>query len=274
MLRTLLLVCIVCSFTACSLNNVKEDRSLEKYFAQNRLTGSFGMFDNGLGKFTIYNIDRYRDSLYLPASTFKIVNSLVALHTGVAPDEKMVIPWDKVTRPIVAWNQDLTMADAFKASAVPWFQQLARQIGKDTMQYWLDSLGYGRQFKRPVITANNIDTFWLDNSVKVSSDEQLGLVKKLYFDQLPFQKRAQRNVRDMMLQEKNSNYQLSYKTGWGTTDKGHALGWIIGWIEENNHVYFFVLNAESPDKNYNFTNVRLKMLKQILAGYGFFQGKK
>ena len=272
--RILLFLVLACSLAACSLNNVNKDQSLEKYFKENQVTGSFGLFDNALGKFTVYNVERYRDSVFLPASTFKIVNSLIALHTGVAPDEKMVIPWDKVTRPIAAWNKDLSMSDAFKASAVPWFQELARRIGKDTMQYWLDSIGYGRQFKRPLITDKNIDTFWLDNTVKVSADEQLGLVKKLYFDQLPFQKRAQRIVRDMMLQEKNSNYQLCYKTGWGATEKGHALGWIIGWVEENNHVYFFVLNLESPDKNYDMTNVRLKMLKQILSGYGFFQGKK
>ena len=251
-----------------------EDESLEKYFKENNLTGSFGMFNNALGKFTIYNINRYRDSLYLPASTFKIVNSVIALHTGVATDEKMIIPWDKVVRPVAAWNQDLTMIDAFKASAVSWFQELARRIGKDTMQYWLDSMGYGRQFKKPVITAENIDTFWLDNSVKVSADEQLGLIKKLYFDQLPFQKRAQRLVREMMLQENNSNYKLSYKTGWGTTNSGHALGWIVGWIEENNHVYLFVLNVESPDKNYDMSTVRLKILKNILTQHGFFEGKK
>ena len=274
MSRILLVMILLVSLTSCSLNNVVEDESLEKYFKENNLTGSFGMFNNALGKFTIYNSSRYRDSLYLPASTFKIVNSVIALHTGVATDEKMIIPWDKVVRPVAAWNQDLTMIDAFKASAVPWFQELARRIGKDTMQYWLDSMGYGRQFKKPVITAENIDTFWLDNSVKVSADEQLGLVKKLYFDQLPFQKRAQRLVREMMLQENNSNYKLSYKTGWGTTESGHALGWIIGWIEENNHVYLFVLNVESPDKNYDMSTVRLKILKNILTQHGFFEGKK
>lgn len=272
--RYLVILAMFFVLASCSMNNVTEDDSLEKYFAENKLTGSFGMFDNGQGRFTVYNLGRYRDSVYLPASTFKIVNSVIALHIGVAPDEKMIIPWDKVVRPVAEWNKDLTMKEAFRASAVPWFQELARRIGKDTMQLWLDSLGYGRQFKKPVITAANLDTFWLDNSVRVSADEQLGLVKKLYFDQLPFQKRAQRIVRDMMLWEDNSNYKLSYKTGWATTDKGHALGWIIGWIEENNHVFFFVLNVESPDKNYDMSTVRLKMLKQILAGYGFFQGKK
>lgn len=274
MYRLLSLIFIVCAFQSCSLNNIEEDDNLKKYFDQHQLDGTFGMFDNGTGKFTIYNLERFRDSTYTPASTFKIVNSLIGIHTGVINDDSTVIPWDGKVRPIAEWNQDLSMRGAFRASAVPWYQELARRIGKDTMQYWLDSMGYAKQFRKPVITAQNLDTFWLDNSVKVSADEQLGLVKRLYFDQLPFQKRAHRIVKDMMLWESNDKYKLSYKTGWGFTEKGHALGWIIGFIEENRHVYCFVLQVESPDKNYNMKDVRLQMLKDILKEKGFFEGKK
>jgi len=32
---------------------------------------------------------------------------------------------------------------------------------------------------------------------------------------LPFSKRAQQIVRDVMLRENNTLYKLSYKTGWG-----------------------------------------------------------
>lgn len=77
-----------------------------------------------------------------------------------------------------------------------------------------------------------------------------------------------------MLQEDNANYKLSYKTGWGHTEKGHSLGWIIGWIEENRHPYFFVLQMESPDSNYNMMEVRLNILKDILRQYGFMEGKR
>ncbi|WP_262915048.1 penicillin-binding transpeptidase domain-containing protein [Niabella ginsengisoli] len=76
-----------------------------------------------------------------------------------------------------------------------------------------------------------------------------------------------------MLFEDNSNYKLSYKTGWAQTEKGHALGWIVGWIEENKHPYFFVLNVESPDPDFDMSTVRLKMLKDILKEYGFFEGR-
>ena len=224
-------------------------------------------------EFTVYNMDRYRDSAYLPASTFKIVNSLIGIETGVVKDSAMVIPWDGVVRNIPEWNRDLKMHEAFTYSCVPWFQELARRIGRDTMQQWLDTLGYAQLHGKPEIQ-NNLDTFWLDNTVKVTADEQLGLVKKLYFGQLPFQPRSQRMVKNMMLREDNANYKLSYKTGWAHTEKGHALGWIIGWIEENRHPYFFVLQVESPDRNYNMTDVRIKMLKDILHQYGFMEGKR
>jgi beta-lactamase class D len=258
---------------ACSPNNVTEDSTIKKYFDESKVNGCFGMFDNGHGSFTIYNTAQFRDSAYLPASTFKIVNSLIGIETGRVKDDSTVIPWDG--RPVTReeCNRDLSMYNAFRISCPNWYQQLARMIGRDTMQRWLDTLGYGQRYGKFTIQ-NNLDTFWLDNSAKITADEQLGLVKKLYFDQLPFQQRTHGIVRRMMLMEDNANYALSYKTGWGTTEKGHALGWIIGWIEENRHPYFFVLQVEHPDKNFNLGPVRLKILKDILKQYGFMEGKK
>src|SRR5688572_18472209 len=129
--------------SACSPNNVDIDNSLEKYFTQNKVNGCFALMDNGTGKFTVYNLARYRDSSYLPASTFKIVNSLIGLQTGKITNDSMVIKWDGIKRSFDSWNKDLTMYEAFRVSAVPYYQEVARRIGKDTMQFWLDSLSYG-----------------------------------------------------------------------------------------------------------------------------------
>ena len=259
--------CTVSLFISCSQNNVKVDKELGKYFDENHVNGCFALMDNGTGKFTVYNLKRYRDSSYLPASTFKIVNSLIGLQTGKISNDSMVIKWDGIKRR-PEWDQDLNMYQAFRVSAVPYYQEVARRIGRDTMQFWLDSLKYGTKTIR-----SRIDSFWLDNSLKISPDEQLGLVKRLYFDQLPFFKTYQEMVKSAMLFENNSNYRLGYKTGWGSTEAGHALGWITGWIEENSHPYFFVLNMESPDKNFDMGAVRVKMLKDILKYLGFFDGK-
>ena len=261
-------------FSACTQNNITQDNDLKKYFDSNGVTGCYGMFDNAHEQFTIYNLSRYRDSAYLPASTFKIVNSLIGLQTGVISNEKMVIPWDHIVRKFpngdtaTAWNKDLTMQEAFTTSAVPYYQEVARRIGKDTMQHWLDSLHYGTAKIR-----SRIDTFWLDNSLKIKPDEQLGLAKRLYFGQLPFDKRPQSIVKKVMVQESNANYELSYKTGWGFKENGNAIGWVVGWIEENRHIYFFVLNMEGPH-NTDMTTVEKNILKGILKHEGFMLGKK
>jgi len=230
--------------------------------------GCFGLFNNSENNFIIYNLPRYRDSSYTPASTFKIVNSLIGIQTGVIKNENMIIPWDGVTRPVAEWNKDLTMKEAFEVSSVPYYQEVARRIGRDRMKQWIDTLGYGnRDISGP------IDSFWLNNRMKIKPDEELGLVKKLYFNQLPFFKSTQETVQSVMLREQNTNYKLSYKTGWGNLENGHGLGWIVGWIEENRHPYFFVLNIESANSD-NIPKVRIRLLRDILAHLGFFNGKK
>jgi beta-lactamase class D len=268
MFRFLIPLLFYIVLSGCSSNNVQEDQSLKIYFDSAGVQGCFGLFNNSENNFVIYNLSRYRDSAYTPASTFKIVNSLIGIQTGVISDENMVIKWDGVKRWNEDWNRDLTMNEAFAVSSVPYFQEVARRIGRDTMKIWIDSLGYGnRNISGP------IDSFWLNNTLKVKPDEELGLVKKLYFNQLPFFKRTQEMVQSVMLREQNSNYKLYYKTGWGFPGNGHELGWIVGWIEENKHPYFFVLNIESTVPN-RVMEVRLTLLKDILAHLGFFNGKK
>jgi beta-lactamase class D len=254
--------------SSCSINKAKIDNSLKKYFDEQKVDGCFTMLDNATGEVIVYNmaLDTMRFS---PASTFKIVNSLIGLQTGKILDDKMAIKWDGIKRSVDAWNKDMDMKEAFKVSCVPYYQEVARRIGKDTMQKWVDTLGYGNKN-----ITGSIDSFWLNNQLKISPDEQLGLVKKLYFDQLPFRKSVQQMVRDVMLQEDNTAYKLSYKTGWGFDEKNNPQGWVVGWIEENKHVYFFVTFVKAEDGNTDIPTVRMNVTKSILKQMGFFEGKK
>lgn len=261
---------IVCafSFNACSVNKAKIDNNLKKYFDTRNVTGSFSMLNNATGGVTVYNMEL--DTMrYLPASTFKIVNTLIGLETGAITDDSMVIRWDGVRREVKEWNKNLNLPTAFKVSSVPYFQEVARRIGKDSMQQWINHLGYGN-----MVVSDPIDSFWLNNQLKISPDEQLGLMKKLYFDQLPFRKSTHQTVRNMMLQEDNTLYRLSYKTGWGFNEKNESIGWVVGWIEENTHVYFFVTLVKSDDPEIDMPTVRMNITRDILKELGFFEGKK
>jgi len=254
--------------SSCRVNNAKVDNDLKKYFDSAHVDGCFALLDNTTAEITVYNM-KLDTQRVLPASTFKILNSLIGLETGKITDEKMVIKWDGVKRSNNDWNKDLTMEEAFKVSAVPYYQEVARRIGRDTMQRWIDSVHYGN-----MNISGPIDSFWLNNTLKISPDEQLGFVKRLYFDQLPFNKRAQEIVRNVMLQEDNTLYKLSYKTGWGFDEKNNSIGWVVGWIEENRHVYFFVTLIKSANKNVDMQQVRMRITRSILTKIGFFKGEK
>lgn len=271
MQRTITFLFLISTFlfqVSCSVNKAKTDNSLKKYFDDNKVDGCFTMLNNATGEITVYNMEL--DTMrFSPASTFKIVNSLVGLQTGRITNDTMMIKWDGIKRSPASWNKDMGMAEAFKESCVPYYQEVARRIGRDTMQHWIDSLGYGnKNIDGP------IDSFWLNNQLKISPDEQLGLVKRLYFDQLPFRKSVQQMLRDVMLQEDNTAYKLSYKTGRDFDEKGTGLGWVVGWIEENKHVYFFVTFVKAPDATTDISAVRMNITKGILKQMGFMKGEK
>ena len=280
-MRLSLLAFLLISLFACSPDNVTEDPNLKELFDKNGFQGSFGLFDNGKGSFIIYNLHQFTDSLYSPASTFKIVNSLIGLETGVVADSSSLIqndPEAESRKQGFATGRSecdtiLTMAQAFRRSCPNYYRELAQKLGVKTMQHYLDTLGYARKKSKFEVTPKNLTQFWLNNELKVTADEQLGLMKKLYFDQLPFQKRSQRILRGMMLQEETLTYKLGFKTG--TTDSnitGKEIGWLVGWIEENKHLFFFTLQVES--KEHRDREDRIVLLKEILRKKGFLNGQK
>ena len=250
-------------FLGCSPNNVTVDNSLQRYFDSAGVQGSFGFFDNGQGHFTIYNLSRFRDSLYQPGASFDILQSLIGIQTGVIKDDSATLSQNPPPTTVGQCFRDTSLAG--RAG----FQQLSSRLGKDTLKKWIDSLRYGNQQM-----GRDTTDFWFDNSLKINSDEQLGLLKKLYFDQLPFYPRPQLIVRRMMSGETNSNYQLRYKLARGINENGHAIGWVMGWVEENKHPYFFVVSLESTDPQKDLGAAGLSISRGILQQLGFFQGKK
>ena len=78
----------------------------------------------------------------LPASTFKIPNSIIALETGIVQDENTILKWDGAKRNLQLWEQDLSFRDAFQYSCVPCYQEIARKIGEKKMREFLTKLDH------------------------------------------------------------------------------------------------------------------------------------
>ncbi len=202
--------------------------------AKHSTSGSFTLYDEQRQVFLRSDPDKSRTA-EIPASTFKIPNSLIALQTGVVASPEEVIPWDGKERQIKSWNQDQTLASAVKFSTVWVFQGVARAVGRPAMQRFLDQLGYGNGQ-----IGEAIDRFWLDGSLKVTPQQQIEFLRRLYHHQLPFEKRHMNAVQDMIVRKREDGYRLSGKTGWATLGDPDR-GWFVGYLERQRQVWFFAL---------------------------------
>lgn len=231
--------------SACTPNNVQNDASIGKILDSAGMYGSFALLDNGTEQFTIHNLSAYKDSAVAPLNSFFIIPALIAADKGL-------IGQDTAT-----WVRfDSTWA----------YQKIIQQIGRPAILQVIDSLHYGKG-----IVSADMTRFWLDNSLKITPDEQMGLMKRLYFDQLFFQKRSQEIVKKMLLKEDNASYKLSYISS-SAVDSGNQ-SWVVGYVEENKHVYFFVLSTKSL-KAEDLTSKNIEVLKQILLQQGFLKGRR
>jgi len=232
-----------------------------RIFTEFKVEGTFVLFEPESASCLEFDSLRAAQR-FLPASTFKIFNSMVALDEQVIPDETTVLPWDGVDRGWEAWNRDQDMRSAFRNSTVWFYQELARRTGADRMQHWLDHEGYGNADMR-----GGLDQFWLTGRLGISAREQILFLSSLYRRTLGFSRRAQDITWDLLLWEKTDQYTLRGKTGWTEVD-GKQLGWIVGFLEANGRLYIYAMNFETPDPNFPMRQSREEMLRRILFESG------
>jgi beta-lactamase class D len=221
---------------------IAQEFDFGSHFKRLGVQGSIIIYDRNAKRFHQHNAKR-NVTRFPAASTFKIPNSLISLETKAISDEKEVINWDGTFREVDDWNQDLNMKQAFKFSAVWFYQTLARRVGYERMQQWVKKAKYGNQ---KIGTKEQKDRFWLDGTLRISPREEVLFLQRLYENKLPFSKRSLSIVKDIMVMEKKPSYTLRAKTGWfgfGTKIKPQ-IGWYVGYLEQNKNVYFFATNID------------------------------
>jgi beta-lactamase class D len=238
----------------------EEDPRISKLFNDAHIKGTFVLYDLSADKIIGFNQTRAK-TRYIPASTFKIVNSLIGLSTGVVNNVDEVLPYKGPSKPfIAAWAHDMGLRKAIAISNVPIYQELARRIGKTRMQKGVTNLHYGNE-----TIGNSIDTFWLDGPLKISALEQTKFLTKLVQNKLPLSKDIQKNVQEIILLEQEKEWKLYGKTGWqNAPNKG--IGWFVGWLEKKGNIYVFALNIDI--KQSSDATQRTKLTKASLQLMG------
>lgn len=233
---------------------------LEKVFKDIGTDGTFVMLELKKNRITVVNGDRHTRG-YLPASTFKIPNALIALETGVVKDaDNPVFKWDGVKREFEAWNKDHTLRTGFRASAVWQFQEIARQITGTRMRVYVSQFGYGnRDIGGPE------DAFWLEGKLRISALQQVEFLERFYIGKLPVAPRSVGIVKDIMFLEKSNGAVLRGKTGW-IPSGDHRIGWFVGWVERGEETYIFALNLDPLEERH--VAARVSIAKALLAELG------
>ncbi|MDF7813674.1 class D beta-lactamase [Hymenobacter sp. YC55] len=220
------------------------ERNFQKHFSQYGLQGSFLLYDEQAARFTAYDLKRCRQG-FLPASTFKIPNTIIGLETGVIQDTSQIMKWDGQKRSFPQWNQDMTLAQALRVSCVPCYQQIARGVGAKRYNEKLSNLRFGAMR----VTEATVDSFWLTGSSRITQFQQIDFLRRLYANQLPATREHQQTTKALLELRRTAGYRLYGKTGWTGRAVGLAApidnGWFVGWLERTDgRTFYFALNAE------------------------------
>jgi beta-lactamase class D len=241
-------------------SEIRDD--LAKRFADAGTVGTFVGYKTD--DYLIIASDKDRSGqAFLPASTFKIPNSLIALETGVVGDpDRDVFKWDGVKRSIEAWNQDHTLRSAIAASVVPVYQEIARRIGAERMQKYVDLFEYGNRN-----IGGGIDQFWLTGEMRIDPIQQIDFVDRLRRGVVPISKRSQDLVRDILPVTKAGDATIRAKSGLLGAELGKpSLGWLVGWAEKGSAQTVFALNLDVREPRH--VADRMKLAQQCLAEIG------
>lgn len=237
----------------------RDSPAVSAEFERAAIQGTFVLNEIGSEQLVGHNRQR-AETRYIPASTFKIANSLIGLATGAVSSVDEVFPYDGKPRFLKAWEQDMSLREAIKVSNLPVYRELARRIGLQRMRRQVAALGYGNGQ-----VGSEVDAFWLKGPLTISAVEQTRFLTRLAQDQLPFPPATQAQVREISRLEQGANWTLYGKTGWATA-QAPGIGWWVGWLEQDGKMYSFALNI--PMANVRDASKRIELGKASLRALG------
>jgi len=220
--------------------NWKDSAAVGELFKEAGVTGTFVLYDVAAGRFVGHNQARSKVR-FVPASTFKIPNSLIGLSVGAVNSVDNPLPYGGKPQPFDTWEKDMGLREAIALSNVPIYQELARRVGLERMRENVSKLGFGNGD-----IGATVDTFWLEGPLKISAVEQAGFLARLAQGKLPIREDIQESVREIVQLEQGDNWQLYGKTGWENAP-GRGIGWWVGWVTKDDRVYTFALNIDIQD---------------------------
>ena len=201
--------------------------------------GSFVLYDLKKDTWKIHDMERATLRI-APDSTYKIYNALFGLEKDIITPENSFIKWNGTTYPFETWNKDQILSSAMSASVNWYFGYIDEQLGKTSVQEYLQKIGYGNED-----LSGNFSSYWMESSLKISPIEQVELLTRLQNQNLGFASENVKAVKDTIHISSSSFGDFYGKTGTGRVNGKDINGWFIGFIENADNTYFFATNIQS-----------------------------
>ena len=242
-MKPALLLCLVLSFFGSALAaETVEVRDFSAEFGS--YSGAFVLYDSAPQRWLRYHPEQCSVRT-TPCSTFKVLNSLIALETGVATGPDFSLPWDGTRYPIEPWNHDQTLRSAISVSCLWYFQALAKRVDLERYQQILPKVGYGNGD-----VSGGVTEFWLQSSLTISPDEQVEFLRRLHAHKLPFSDKNMDAVLDMLTLSQTGKTIFRGKTGTaGVGFETATLGWFVGSVSTPSGDHIFatrITGGENP----------------------------
>ena len=232
-------------------------------FDAEHVTGTMALYDTRDGKLSCSDPARC-DRGYIPASTFKIANTIIGLETGVVSDADSPLPWDGKQYDNPDWNRDHTLRSAVQVSCVPCFQSIARKVGEAQMKDWVSRLDYGNHD-----IGGKIDFFWLGGALRITPFQQIDFLRRLDGGKLPISEHTLDTVRDVLTLDVGPDYVLRGKTGSAMPpEQPSEVAWFVGFVELGERRVFFATVLDGHTPGVDLLPVRRRVTEHVLHELG------
>lgn len=215
-----------------------EDAAIAELFRNAGVTGTIWIESAKTKQRFVHNDARSRQA-FISASTFKVLNTLIALEEGVMAGADSPLRWDGTVYEFTDWNRDQTLESAFRVSCVWCYQELARKVGAEKYPAYIRRSHFG-ELREPFDGTQ----FWLDGSLTISAEQQVAFLRQLVTRQLPFSSCNYDTLQAIMLSDNTPHYRLYAKTGWAAR-AAPAVGWYVGYVEVTDDIWLFALNLDT-----------------------------
>lgn len=271
-MRRLISLFIVAFIYSNSIFAQDKDLGLRYILQENGYEGVIVLYDYENDKLFTSHINKTNKRV-LPASTFKIFNTLMFLDLAIVQDTSDVETWNGKEyrhkgKKISAWCKDTNLADAFRNSTVWYYKKKSKSIMFRTYKKLLKKNKYGKVYGK---NKDRLD-FWNEGKkIGVSAKDQIKFLVKLKDYRLTFRKTHIDIVKELMVVDQTDDYILRAKSGWtiskGSKFKdGHDIGWYVGYVEYKDNSYFFAVRLEKSlnDLRESFSQDRIDITKSAL----------